>query len=186
MAYSTRSSSNNDFLDSDSEYKPRFKNGKSLRAARSNTNGVVNDRLQRMKQKKYVKDLELEIIRINLMINDMKSNRGSNSQHCAQQVAHLYEMLAKNQQVFSWIHNTLWTYCIIPQDTLNMTLNELNSEINNDPECSVANTPRQFDDNFDLSVETDNYYHPLEPSAIELQYDEDWTLFNGILLDLII
>lgn len=117
------------------------------------------------------------------MVNHVKVNLGNRSLHYedfTQQVSDVHYMLPENQQVFSWMRNALWT-CINPHSSMNKTLNELNSGVNDDLEDSVATSPSQLDNNLDLPEETDN---SLESSAIELQYGEEWTLFNGYMIDL--
>lgn len=182
------SSSKYEFSDSDSDHKQRGKNSRPRRLPTSNSKNAVAARMNRMKQKQYVKDLEQKMSTMKREIKDLKRELRDCEKKWAsslRQIAYLRGMITNSHQIGSLLRNIRWRN-IIPQGSNNVdkTLNELNSETSVD-RFPITTNPSLFDGCFDLIEERDgnnhhNQHPPMEPLPVAPQDDDDWALNNGI------
>lgn len=183
MACSSSSSDDSlsyDFSCSDSDLKPPGTSSRPRRLPTSNSKNAVAARMNRMKQKEYVKNLEQKMSRLKREIKDVKKELRERDKKWAsslRQVSYLRGMIANSHQIGSVLRNIRWSNIVPQGSNVDKTLNELNSETSVD-RFPITTSPSLFDGCFDLLEEREN--HPLEPPPISPDDDEDWTLFNGI------
>lgn len=187
MASSSSSSGSSspkyEFSDTDSDRKrPRGTSTRPRRLPTSNSKNAVAARMNRMKQKQYVKDLELKMSRLKREIKDVKRELREREKKWAssrRQVSYLRGMIANSHELGHLLRNIRWRNIVPPQgSSVDKTLNELNSETSVD-RFPISTSPSLFDGCFDLLEDRDN--RPVEqPLPVALRDDEDYELFNGI------
>lgn len=187
MAHSSSSSSgtmspNYDFSDSDSDHKQRGSSSRPRRLPTSNSKNAVAARMNRMKQKQYVKDLEQKMSTLKREIRDLKRElreREKKWTSSRRQVAYLRGMIANSHQLGSLLRNIRWRNIVPQGSNVDKTLNELNSDMSID-RFPITTSPSLFDGCFDLLEERDNVHQPMEPPPLAPQDDEDWAMYNDI------
>lgn len=170
--------------DSDSDQKRRGPSSRPRRMPTSNSKNAVAARMNRIKQKQYVKDLEHKMSVLKREIRDVKRELREREKKWAssrRQVAYLRGMIANSHQIGSLLRNIRWRNIVPQGSNVDKTLNELNSEASID-RFPLTTTPSLFDGSFDLLEDrVDNNCHPMEdPPPITPQDDEDWGWYNGI------
>ncbi|CAI6361999.1 unnamed protein product [Macrosiphum euphorbiae] len=126
MARSCSSSSDTsspkyEFSDSDSDQKRRGKRNRPRRLPTSNSKNAVAARINRMKQKQYVKDLEQKMSRLKREIKGVKRELREREEKWAssrRQVAYLRSMIANSHQIGGLLRNIRWRN-IVPQEERN-------------------------------------------------------------------
>jgi len=140
----------------------------------------VAARINRMKQKQYVKDLEQKMSRLKREIRDVKrelKEREEKWVNSRRQVAYLRGMIANSHQIGSLLRNIRWRNIIPQGSNIDKTLNELNSDVNID-HFPISASHSLFDGYFDLLEERDS--NCIVPPPVAPQEDEGWTLLDGI------
>lgn len=115
---SDTSSAKYEFSDSDSDHKRRGRSSRPRRLPTSNSKNAVAARINRMKQKQYVKDLEQKMSRLKREIRGVKRELKEREEKWAssrRQVAYLRGMIANSHQIGSLLRNIRWRN-IIPQE----------------------------------------------------------------------
>ncbi|XP_015376022.1 PREDICTED: CREB/ATF bZIP transcription factor-like isoform X3 [Diuraphis noxia] len=123
MARSCSSSSDTsspkyEFSDSDSDHKRRGNKSRPRRLPTSNSKNAVAARINRMKQKQYVKDLEQKMSQLKREIKGVKRELREREEKWAssrRQVAYLRSMLANSNQIGGLLRNIRWRN-IVPQE----------------------------------------------------------------------
>lgn len=183
MASSSSSSSSSpkyEFSDSDSDHKHRETSSRPRRLPTSNSKNAVAARMNRIKQKQYVKDLEQKMSRLKREVKDVKKELREREKKWAssrRQIAYLRGMIANSHQIGNVLRNIRWRNIVPQGSNIDKTLNELNSEMSVD-HFPITTSPSLFDGYFDLLEERDNH-RPMEPPPVEHD-GQDWELFNGI------
>lgn len=182
MASSSSSDSSSlkyEFSDSDSDQKQYGTSRRPRRLPTSNSKNAVAARMNRIKQKQYVKDLEQKMLRLKREVKDVKRELKEREKKWAssrRQVAYLRGMIANSHQIGNVLRNIRWRNILPQGSNIDKTLNELNSEMSIDHFPNTT-SPSLFDGYFDLLEERDNH-RPMEPPPVD--YHDDLELFNGI------
>ncbi|XP_025413790.1 CREB/ATF bZIP transcription factor-like isoform X3 [Sipha flava] len=166
--------------DSDSDQKRRGTSSRPRRMPTSNSKNAVAARMNRIKQKQYVKDLEQKMSRLKREMRATKRELREREKKWAssrRQVAYLRGMIANSHQIGSLLRNIRWRNIVPQGSNVDKTLNELNSETSIDY-FPITTSSSLFDGSFDLLEDrVDNNCHPIEEP---LQDDEDRAWYNGI------
>jgi len=107
-----------EFSDSDSDQKHRGTSSRPRRLPTSNSKNAVAARMNRIKQKQYVKDLELKMSKLKREIKDVKRELREREKKWAssrRQVSYLRGMIANSHQIGQLLRNIRWRN-IIPQE----------------------------------------------------------------------
>lgn len=174
---SSTSSPKYDFSDSDSDHK-RPGTSRPRRVPTCNSKNAVAARMNRMKQKEYVKNLEHKMSKLKREIVDLKrelSEREKKWARSCREVAYLRGMLANSPQIGNLLRNVRWRNVIPQGSNVDKTLNELNSEMSID-RFPITSSHSLFDGYFDLLEEGEN---PLEPPIAPQDIEENWAINNG-------
>jgi hypothetical protein len=170
-----------EFSDSDSDQKHRGTSSRPRRLPTSNSKNAVAARMNRIKQKQYVKDLELKMSKFKREIKDVKRELREREKKWAssrRQVSYLRGMIANSHQIGQLLRNIRWRNIIPQGSNIDKTLNELNSEMSID-RFPITTSPSLFDGYFDLLEERDND-HAMEIPPNVPEDDENWALFNDV------
>ncbi|XP_050525907.1 uncharacterized protein LOC126896836 isoform X1 [Daktulosphaira vitifoliae] len=179
---SSVSSDKYEFSDSDSDnQKPS--SSRPRRVPTSNSKNAVAARMNRKKQKEYVKNLEHKMSKLKREINNLKKELDEREKkwvRSRREIAYLRSVIANSPQIGNLLRNIHWRNVIPQQQGINVetTLNELNSEINVD-QYPINTSSSLFDGCFNLLEEREN---PVD-FPIDLQGfhgDQEWPL-NDII-----
>lgn len=177
---SETSSAKYEFSDSDSDHKRHGRSSRPRRLPTSNSKNAVAARINRMKQKQYVKDLEQKMSRLKREIRGIKRELKEREEKWAssrRQVAYLRGMIANSHQIGSLLRNIRWRNIIPQGSNIDKTLNELNSDASID-HFPISASHSLFDGCFDLLEERDN--NRIMPPPVAPQEDEGWALLDVI------
>lgn len=180
---SDASSPKYEFSDSDSDHKRRGNRNRPRRLPTSNSKNAVAARINRMKQKQYVKDLEQKMSRLKREIKGMKRELREREEKWAssrRQVAYLRSMIANSHQIGNLLRNIRWRNIVSQGSNIDKTLNELNSDASID-HFPITASHSLFDGYFDLLEERDsNHPHMVQPPPGAPQEEEGWALLDGV------
>lgn len=188
MAHTSSSSSSStsspkyDFSDSDSDRKNPGTSSRPRRLPTSNSKNAVAARMNRIKQKQYVNDLEQRMTKMRREIRSVKrelKDREKRWINCRRQVAYLRGMLSNSHEIGSLLRNIRWRNILPQGSNIDKTLNELNSDTSVD-RFPVTTNLSLFDGCFDLLEGRDNNQHPLVPPHVAPQDNEDCTTHSDI------
>lgn len=183
MAHTSSSSDDTSSLkymsDSDSDHKNPGTSSRPRRLPTSNSKNAVAARMNRIKQKQYVNDLERKMTELRREMKSVKrelKDREKRWINCRRQVAYLRGMLSNSHEIGSLLRNIRWRNILPQGSNVDKTLNELNSDTSVD-RFPITTNPSLFDGCFDLlEGRDDNNHYPLGLP----QHDEDHTLHNSI------
>ncbi|XP_025205684.1 CREB/ATF bZIP transcription factor-like isoform X1 [Melanaphis sacchari] len=176
------SSAKYEFSDSDSDHKRRGRSSRPRRLPTSNSKNAVAARINRMKQKQYVKDLEQKMSQLKREIRGVKRELKEREEKWAssrRQVAYLRGMIANSHQIGGLLRNIRWRNIIPQGSNIDKTLNELNSDASID-HFPITTSHSLFDGYFDLLEERDSNHPHMVPPPVAPQEDEGWALLDGI------
>lgn len=173
--------------DTDSDRKRlRGTSTRPRRLPTSNSKNAVAARMNRMKQKQYVKDLEQKMIRLKREIKDVKRELREREKKWAssrRQVSYLRGMIANSHEIGHLLRNIRWRNIVPPPQgsSVDKTLNELNSETSVD-RFPIGTSPSLFDGCFDLLEDRDYDRTTEQPPLVvpPLDVGESWKMFDSI------
>lgn len=170
--------------ESDSDCKQRGPRGRPRRVPTSNSKNAVAARMNRIKQKQYVEDLQRKMSALKREIKSVKKELADREKKWAdsvRQVSYLRGMLANSGQIGHLLRNIRWRNIVPQGSNVDKTLNELNSDLSVDRSSPFGTTsPRLFDGCFDLLEDrNDGRLYPVEPLSNAPADNEDWALFDG-------
>lgn len=179
---SSTSSTKYEFSDSDSDHKCGGKRSRPRRLPTSNSKNAVAARINRMKQKQYVKDLEQKMSLLKRKVKGVKRALREREEQWAssrRQVAYLRSMIANSHQIGGLLRNIRWRNIVPQGSNIDKTLNELNSDAIID-HFPITASHSLFDGCFDLLDEKNSDHHPVASSSLAPRDNEGWALLDGI------
>ncbi|XP_050424683.1 uncharacterized protein LOC126835874 isoform X2 [Adelges cooleyi] len=154
---SSTSSEKYELSDSDSDHR-RPGSSRPRRLPTSNSKNAVAARMNRIKQKQYVKSLEHKMAKLKREINDLKKEldeREKKSVRSRREIAYLRNVISNSPQIGNILRNVRWRNVIPQGSNVEKTLNELNSETRVD-RIPVSTSSSLFDGCFNLLDEREN------------------------------
>lgn len=160
----------------------RAPTGRPRRVPTSNSKNAVAARMNRMKQKLYVRDLERKMTALKREIRDVKRELREREKMWAssrRQVAYLRGMIGNSREIGHLLRNIRWRNIVSQgSNDVHKTLNELNTETSVDRFSLTPSCPSLFDGSFDL-LEHDNGRLAEPPSPMAPQ-NEHWPPYGGV------
>lgn len=160
----------------------RAPTGRPRRVPTSNSKNAVAARMNRMKQKQYVRDLERKMTALKREMRDVKRElreREKMWESSRRQVAYLRGMIGNSREIGHLLRNIRWRNIVSQgSNDSHKTLNELNTETSVDRFSLTAGCPSLFDGSFDL-LEHDNS-RPVEPPTPIAPQNEHWPPYDGV------